>query len=153
MANTYTQIHIHGVFVVKYRDALILPSFKERLHQYITGIVQNHQHKLLAINSMPDHMHILIGYRPHESISALFGVIKGESAEWINQKKLSPSRFRWQEGYGAFSYSKSAIPNLIQYIKNQEAHHRKTTMVEEYTAILDEFNIQYDPAYIFKLPE
>jgi len=153
MANTYTQIHIHVVCAVKYRQALIHASFKERLHNYIAAIVQNHDHKMLAINSVEDHIHFLMGFRPHESIASLLRQVKSDSSEWINKEKLTPSRFRWQEGYGAFSYSKSAIPNLVQYIKNQEAHHRKTTMVEEYTAILDEFNIQYDPAYIFKLPE
>lgn len=152
MANTYSQIHIQMVFAVKYRQALILPSFKDRLHDYITAIVQNHDHKMLAINSVEDHIHFLMGFRPHESISNLIRQVKGDSSEWINKEKLTPKTFRWQEGYGAFSYAKSDIPNVIRYITNQEAHHRQQTFLEEYIGLLDTFRIEYDPAYIFKPP-
>lgn len=153
MANTYTQIHIQAVFAVKYRDALIHPCFKERLHQYMTGIIQNRDHKLLAINSMPDHIHLVIGYRPHESLASLIGKVKGESSEWINHEHLSRTQFRWQEGYGAFSYSISDVPKVIRYIENQEQHHQKKTFSEEYKALLKEFGIESDPGYHFRPPE
>lgn len=153
MANTYTQIHIQVVFAVKYRDALILPYFKERLHQYMTGIIQNRDHKLVAINSMPDHLHLLIGYRPHESLASLIGTVKGDSSEWINHEHLSRTQFRWQAGYGAFSYSKSDVPNVIRYIVNQEQHHQKKTFLEEYTALLEEFRVESNPGYNFRPPE
>ena len=153
MANTYTQIHLQVVTAVKFREAMINPIWKGRLHQYMTGIIQNHKHKLLAINSMPDHIHFLIGFRPHQSLADLVGTVKGEASEWINQQNLTRKTFRWQEGYGAFSYSKSQVTTVINYILNQEIHHRKRTFLEEYNELLDEFGIEYDANYIFKLPE
>jgi len=150
MANTYTQIHIQCVFAVKFRNAVIESSWKERLQQYITGIVQNHNHKLLSINSRPDHMHMFFGFRPHQSLSDLMGLVKGESSEWINKKKITPSAFRWQDGYGAFSYARSEINSVCAYIENQEEHHRMRTFLEEYTELLKKFELEYDEKYIFK---
>lgn len=150
MANTYTQIHIQFVFAVKYREALISNEWKDRLHQYITGIFQQNQHKMLQINSMPDHIHIFIGMRPHQSISALIQNVKTESSKWIKEQSLSSQTFAWQEGYGAFSYAKSQVPNVIRYIQNQEIHHRKVTFLEEYKKFLDAFEIEWDERYIFK---
>jgi len=150
MANTYTQIHIQCVVAVKFRLALISPSWKERLHQYITAIVQTRQHKMIAINSMPDHLHFLFGCRPTDSISDIMQVVKGESSEWLNKNKISKHKFYWQEGYGAFSYSKSDIPKVANYIHNQEQHHHKKTFLEEYEELLKEFEIEYDDRYIFK---
>ena len=153
MANTFTQIHIQVVTAVRFRDSLIDPKWNARLHQYMTGIIQNHTHKVLAINSMPDHIHFLIGFRPHQSLSDLVGIVKGESSEWINQENLTLRKFRWQEGYGAFSYTKAQVIPVVNYILNQEEHHKKRTFLEEYKDLLDEFNIDYDERYIFKLPE
>lgn len=102
---------------------------------------------------MPDHIHFLIGYRPHQALSELISIVKGESSEWINQEKLTRRTFRWQEGYGAFSYTKPQVIPVINYILNQEMHHKKRTFLEEYRDLLDEFEIEYDPKYIFKLPE
>jgi REP element-mobilizing transposase RayT len=150
MPNTYTQIHLQFVFAVKYRQALIDKEWKDRLHQYITGIIQNNEHKMLQINSMPDHIHIFIGMRPHQSISALIQNVKTESSKWINEQKLCTKQFRWQEGFGAFSYSKSHVGNVIRYIKNQEQHHSKKTFLEEYKEFLDAFEIEWDERYIFK---
>ena len=150
MPNTYTQIHIHFVFAVKFREALIQPEWKERLYQYITQIVQHSGHKMLVINGMPDHIHLLIGLRPEQSISHLMQDVKASSSKWINEQKFTKGKFAWQEGYGAFSYSKSQVPRLIGYIKNQEEHHRKKTFREEYLQILKESDIPYDPKYIFK---
>jgi len=153
MANTYTQLHIQFVFAVKYRQALIQPSWKERLYQYITGIIQNNEHKMLQINGMPDHIHILIGMRPGQSISSLIQNVKTESSKWIKENKFCDSPFAWQEGYGAFSYSKSHVPDVIRYIQNQEAHHKKETFLDEYIKMLKAFEIKYDKQYIFKVPE
>ncbi len=150
MANTYTQIHIQFVFAVKYRDCLIHPSWKEELYMYITGITKENGHKLLAINGMSDHIHILIGLRPTQSIADLMQNIKGGSSKWINLKKFLKIKFEWQEGYGAFSYSKSQVINIIQYIKNQENHHKAKSLREEYLEILKEFEIDYNENYIFK---
>ena len=153
MANTYTQVHIHCVFAPKFRLAFIEPSWKNRLHQYITGIVQNHDHKMLCINSMADHLHMFFGMRPDQSLSQLMCLVKGESSEWINMEKLSPSTFRWQEGYGAFSYAKSQVPLICTYIENQEKHHKQKTFLEEYKELLAKFEVDYNEQFIFKLPK
>ena len=150
MANTYTQIHVQFVFAVKYRDSLIIPLLKEELYQYISGIIKHHKHKLLAINGMPDHIHIFIGMRPTQSISDLMQDIKGSSSKWINEKKFLKVKFEWQEGYGAFSYSKSQVDNVINYIKNQEEHHKKESFRNEYLNFLNRFEVEYDEKYIFK---
>ncbi len=132
---------------------MIDAGWKERLHQYITGIFQQHNHKMLQINSMPDHIHIFIGMRPHQSVSTLMQIVKSESSKWIKDEKLCNQAFAWQEGYGAFSYAKSQVDDVIRYIQNQEIHHRKETFVEEYTKFLNAFEIEWDERYIFKNPE
>ena len=150
MANTYTQIHIQAVFVVQNRNCIIQRGWKDELYKYITGIVQNNKHKMLAINGMPDHVHILFGFRPSQSLADLMQDIKGSSSKWINEKRFIKAKFSWQEGYGAFSYSKSDLPNVIQYIKNQEEHHEKRSFIEEYEDLLKEFEIDYDERFVFK---
>jgi len=150
MPNTYTQLHIQFVFAVKYRAAVIDKNWNERLHQFITGIFQKNRHKMLQINSMPDHIHILIGMRPYQSISSLIQNVKTESSKWVNNNKFTCSQFSWQEGYGAFSYSKSHIPGVVRYIQKQESHHKKVSFLEEYRSLLDAFEIEYDDRYIFK---
>lgn len=152
MANTYTQLHIQLVFAVKYRAALIQKDWNARLHQYMTAIFQQNDHKMLQINSMPDHIHIFIGMRPAQSLSALVQNVKTESSIWIKENKLTPVTFAWQEGFGAFSYSKSHVDNVIRYIQNQEAHHKKETFMDEYRRLLKAFKIEYDEKYIFKEP-
>jgi len=150
MANTYTQIHLQFVFVVKYRAAIIDPSWKNELYKYITGIVQNNKHKMIIINGMSDHIHLLIGMRPSQSVSDLMQDIKGSSSKWINENNFLKNKFEWQEGYGAFSYSKSHLTRVIAYIENQEKHHKKKSFIEEYTEFLNEFEISYDERFIFK---
>jgi putative transposase len=150
MPNSYTQIHIQFVFAVKFRAALIGKDWKERLHQYITGIFQENNHKMLQINSMPDHIHIFIGMRPHQSISSLIQNVKTESSKWIKAQNLGKQSFAWQEGYGAFSCSKSQVPDVIRYVKNQEKHHIKETFLDEYRKFLKVFEIEWDEQYIFK---
>lgn len=153
MANTYTQIHIQVVFTVQNRDCVIRKTWKNELYKYLTGIIQNHNHKVLAINGMPDHIHILIGMRSTQSLSDLIQDIKGDSSKWINQKGFVKGQFSWQEGYGAFSYSKSHVNNVIDYIKTQEIHHQKKSFIDEYHDFLKKFEIDYDERYIFKAVE
>ena len=153
MANTYTQLHIQFAFAVKYRAASIEKEWKDELHKYITGIIQENGHKMLQVNSMPDHIHIFIGMRPTQSIASLVQNVKAESSKWVKDRKFCTSPFAWQEGYGAFSYSKSHVPDVIRYIQNQEAHHQKETFLEEYKKILKAFEIEYEEQYIFKEPE
>ncbi len=150
MANTYTQIHLQLIFAVQNRRSLIQGSWEDRLYEYITGIVQQNTHKMIIINGMPDHLHIVIGMRPIQSLSDLMQDIKGSSSKWINDNKLSTGKFNWQEGFGAFSYSKSQLPKLIEYVKNQKAHHKKKTFIDEYKEFLKAFEVDFDEKYIFK---
>jgi putative transposase len=149
MPNTYTQIHIQLVFAVKYRAGLIDAAWKEELHKYITGIVKRDEHKMLQVNSMPDHIHILIGLRPHHAIADVAKKIKTESSKWVKEKQ-DCSAFAWQEGYGAFSYSKSHVDKVILYIQKQETHHHKKTFLEEYVEFLEAFEVEYEEQFIFK---
>jgi REP element-mobilizing transposase RayT len=150
MANTYTQMHHQFVFAVQNRLSLIDPVWKHELYKYITGIIQHHDHKMLAINGMPDHIHIFVGMRPTQSVANLLHDIKGCSSKWINENRLTKGIFKWQEGYGAFSYSKSHVQAVINYILNQEIHHKKKTFIEEYIDFLEHFGVEYDRRYIFK---
>ena len=125
MGNTYTQIHIQLIFAVQYRTAMIDNSWKDELYKYITGIIQTQKHKLMIINGVPNHFHILIGYRPHQALADLLQDIKGGSSKWINDKKLTRTKFKWQEGYGALSSSKAHVENVYNYILNQKEHHKK----------------------------
>jgi REP element-mobilizing transposase RayT len=150
MSNTYTQIYLQFVFAVQDRASLIRAVWKDELYKYITGIVQNNKHKLIAINGMSNHVHVFVGYKPHQSIPDLLQDIKGSSSGWINKKGFVKGKFRWQEGYGAFSYSHSQIDNVVKYIMNQEQHHKKKSFREEYLELLNRFDIDYDERYILK---
>ena len=150
MANTFTQIYIHFVFAVQNRASLIQPEWKDELYKYITGIVQKNSHKLIAINGTANHVHIFIGYKPHQLIPDLMQDVKGSSSKWINEKKFVKGKFKWQEGYGAFSNSHSQIDQVVRYINNQEKHHKKQSFQEEYIFLLKKFNILFDEKYISK---
>jgi putative transposase len=150
MPNTYSQITIQLVFAVKSNNIHILPSFRETLHKYITGIVSNQGQKLLAINSTHNHIHILIGQSPSTCLSDLVREIKSESSRFINENKLSPLKFYWQEGFGAFSYSKSQRNVVILYIQNQQKHHKKQSFKDEYMNFLKKFEVDFDEKYLFE---
>ncbi len=149
MANTYTQIHLQFVFAVQNRRSLLQTRWKDQLYKYITGIAQNHGHKMIIINGMPDHLHIVIGMRPTQSISELLQMIKRDSSKWINENKLVSGKFQWQDGFGAFSYSRSQLPALINYVQNQEIHHCKKTFLAEYKELLEKFEVPYENQYLF----
>lgn len=153
MPGTFTQLNIQLIFAVRYRAALIHPVWKEELHKFMTGLIQSRHHKTLQINSMPDHIHILVGLRPADAISSLVQCVKSESTKWINETKYRDTIFRWQEGYGAFSYSQSDVPAVIRYIRNQESHHKQKTFLEEYGQFLEHFQVEYDDRYLFREPE
>lgn len=150
MANTFTQIYLQFVFAVQDRFSLIRTEWKDELYKYITGIIQNNNHKLLAINGTANHLHIFIGYKPHQLIPDLLQDIKGHSSKWINKRGFAGGKFSWQAGYGAFSYSQSQINSVIKYIINQDEHHKKKTFGDEYIELLQRFNIDYDERYILK---
>jgi putative transposase len=152
MPNTYTQIHIQAVFAVRFRTALLQDKWREELHKYVTGIVKNQRHKMISINSVSDHMHLLFGMRPIQSLSDLMQDIKGDSSRWINQRRFVPFRFEWQESFAAFSYSRDEIATVARYIENQQQHHTKETFLDEYRRMLRSSEVDYDERYIFKEP-
>ena len=142
--SSYSQIYIQIVFAVKNREALITSSWEDKLYQYITGIVQNKGQKMLAINGMPDHIHLFIGMKPNCCLSDLVREIKKSSNKMINENKLSRFKFNWQEGFGAFSYGHSQIDTVVKYIMNQKKHHKKQSFKDEYIEFLKKFEITYD---------
>ena len=150
MANTYSQIYIQFVFAVKGRQNLIKKNFKDELYKYISGITRNKKQKILEINGMPDHVHMFIGLNPDVHISNLLKEIKSNSSRFINEKGFVKGKFSWQEGFGAFSYSHSHIDKVVKYILNQETHHKKRTFKEEYLDLLEKFNVEYNPKYLFE---
>lgn len=149
MANTYTQISIQAVFTVKGRENLIVNSWRDSLHQYIAGIVRK-EATSLAVGGWKDHVHIFFGLPPVLSISDLVKKVKANSSRWINDHNYVKGKFQWQEGYGAFSYSRSHRDAVIKYIMNQEQHHKAKTFREEYLDMLDKFEIIYEPKYLFE---
>ena len=150
MPNTYSQIYIQIIFAVKGRENLISKERREELHKYITGIVQNREQKMLSVFCMPDHTHLLVGMNPSIAISSLVRDIKAGASKFINDSRWIKGKFNWQEGFGAFSYSRSQIDTVIKYILNQEEHHKKTTFREEYLDFLKKFAIEYDEKYLFE---
>lgn len=153
MANTFSQIYIQTVFAVSERQSLITPAFKEELYKYITGIVRNQGQKLISINGMPDHVHILIGLKPAMALADLVQEIKADSTNFINKRKFVHGRFSWQEGYGAFSYGHSQLDTIIRYIQNQEKHHQRRTFKNEYLTLLRKFDIAFEDKYVFEFIE
>jgi REP element-mobilizing transposase RayT len=150
MAKTFTQIYIQVIFAVKGRQNLLRRENKEELHKYITGIIRNKKQKLIRINSVSNHVHILIGLKPDIALSDLVRDIKANSSRFINDNHWIKGKFYWQEGFGAFSYSQSHLNELIQYIDQQEEHHRKKSFKEEYLSLLEKFKVEYDARYVFE---
>lgn len=150
MANTFTQIYIQIVFAVKGRQNLIPKENREELHKFMTGIISNRGQKSFAVFAMPDHIHLLISMSPSISISDLVRDIKAGSSKFINDKNCINGKFNWQEGYGAFSYSKSSVDAVIKYILNQEEYHKNKSFKNEYIDFLEKFEIDYDSKYLFE---
>ena len=150
MGSTFTQLYIHVVFSVKRRERLISKQWKEELYKYISGIITNKKQVLYIINGDMDHVHILLGISPDISISELVKEIKRSSSLFVNEKRLAVGRFSWQEGFGAFSIGKSEISRIVQYIKDQEVHHHRTSFTEEYEKFLTSYGIEYNKEYLWK---
>jgi putative transposase len=149
MANTYSQLYIHIIFAVKSRKCLIPKEHKEAVYKYITGVVQERKHKMIAINGMSDHIHFFVGLSPDKSISDLVQEAKAAATKYIKKQDWMKFEFSWQRGFGAFSYARSKISNVATYIENQEEHHKNRTFREEYLDILQKFEVEYDERYIF----
>jgi REP element-mobilizing transposase RayT len=150
MSGTYSQIYIQLVFVVKGRLPLITSQWEEELYKYITGIVSNKGQKMLAINGMPDHLHLLIGMKPNCCLADLVREIKKSSTVFVKENKYTKVPFQWQEGYGAFSYSHSGFRQVIAYIQNQKAHHTKQPFEQEYREFLKKFEVEFKEEYFLK---
>jgi putative transposase len=153
MANTFSQIYIQTVFAVSNRQSLIKPEFKADLYKYVSGIVRNQGQKLITINGVADHVHLLIGLRPAMALADLVQEIKADSTNFINKKRWVRGRFSWQEGYGAFSYGHSQLDTIIRYIQNQEKHHSRRTFRDEYLTLLRKFDIAFKEKYVFEFIE
>lgn len=153
MANTYTQLLVQIVFAVKGRQCFINEKNREQVEKYICGIISNKQSKPLAIYCNPDHCHVLIGLHPSHSISDMARDIKASSSKYINENHWITGRFEWQEGYGAFTYSRSQLNQVVQYIRNQPAHHRRISFREEYVEFLRKFEVEYNEKYVFNFEE
>jgi putative transposase len=149
-SETFTQLYIHLVFAVKYREHVLHKGIRNRVYEYMSGIIRNQKHKSIIINGMPDHVHILLGLNPSVSISETVQFLKRNSSLFINSEKLCMGRFAWQPGYGAFSYSRSQLENVYHYIENQEIHHKMKSFREEYLEFLKRFQIKYDRKYLFE---
>jgi REP element-mobilizing transposase RayT len=153
MANTFSQIYLQFVFAVQNRQSLIAKEHKEELHKYITSVVQNRKAKMLAVNCMPDHTHLFVGFKPTILISEFIKEVKVESNEFINSKNWMRGKFNWQEGYGVFSYGHSQIDTVANYVFNQEFHHQKRTFKQEYLGLLRKFDIAFEERYLFEFFE
>ena len=149
MANTYTQIYMHIVFAVGRRECLIADEWSDELYWYISGACKKRKHFVYAVNGTADHVHLLVGMHPGESVANLVQSLKMQSSKWINDKFLNGA-FSWQGGYGAFSYSKSLVPAVQKYIENQREHHKRVRFEDELKAIFNKAGINYNPEYMMK---
>ena len=147
---SYVSSYFHCVFSTKERSSQITPDLRERLWPFLGGIERQNQMKAIEVGGMPDHVHILIGQRPDSSLSDLVGDVKAGSTNFINRQRWVRGRFRWQEGFGAFSYSRSQLDTVVRYVKNQQRHHQKRSFHDEYVSLLDKFDVPYDVRYVFK---
>lgn len=153
MANTYSSQIAQTVFAVKYRNALIQKVWKEELFAVIGNLINETGCKTYIVNGVSDHVHCLFGFKPKHSLSDVMQSVKGKSSKWVNESNYLKTRFEWQDGFAAFTYSQGQVDKVYRYIKNQEAHHKKITFLEEYRMMLDKYNVEYEEKYLFKEPE
>jgi putative transposase len=150
MADTYSQINIHCVFAVQGREHIIADKFRDDLHRYMYGIMTNDKVYPMSVGGWKDHVHVFFELPPKLNISDIMRMLKATSSKWINDNKMVHGKFNWQEGYGAFSYSKSQRNDVVKYIMNQEEHHKMKTFKEEYLAMMRDFDIKYEDKYMFE---
>ncbi len=150
MPNTYTQLLVHYVFAIRHRAAVLRAPWDEDMRKYITGVVQNYKHKMLAVNNVADHLHMLGGLHPARSVPDMMEMVKGESSGFINREGFVPCWFSWQDGYGTFSHNRSELAVVAGYIERQAEHHRKVTFMGEYRATLNDFAVEWDERYVFR---
>lgn len=148
MANSYTQVYIHFVFIAKSRMNYFKPEYKKKIYPYLTGIAKEHNCVVHSINGGTDHVHILLSLASDISLAQTAQFLKGNSSKHINDEKMFPFRFEWQSGYGAFSVSQSSFDPVKQYIDNQENHHQKVNLKDEYLSLLEKYKVKYDDKYL-----
>ena len=146
----FTQLYTQLVFAVKYRDRLLTKEIRGEIFSYMSGILTNRKHKSIIINGMSDHVHILFGSNSNDKLSDLVACLKRDSSAFINSKKSLGDKFQWQEGYGAFSYGRSQLDKIYNYILNQEKHHNRRSFRDEYTELLKKFEVEYEEKYLFE---
>jgi len=146
---TFTQIYVQLVFAVQNREAVLIRKIRLRVFEYMSGILTTMKHKSIIVNGTSNHVHILLGLNPSISVSETVHDIKRSSSLFINNEKLCLGRFSWQEGYGGFSYSRSQIGEIYNYIANQETRHRKKTFQQEYIDYLNENEMEFDKQFLF----
>jgi len=149
MANTYTALHYHIVFSTKNRQPLIGPEVRERIWAFLGGIARANKATALCIGGTADHIHLLIMVPAAVALSKMVQLLKGESSKRTHETFPQVPNFAWQDGYGAFTVSKSQIPEVIRYIQGQEEHHRVKTFQEEYLGFLERHGIEYDKRYVW----
>ncbi len=149
MANTYTNLHYHIVFSTKNRERWITPDIEQRIWAYLGGIAKENRMTPIQIGGIEDHIHILLGAPATLAPSKIAQLIKGGSSAWIHETFPKMRGFAWQDGYGAFTVSKSNVPDIRTYVQNQREHHRTKTFQEEYIALLQRHEIEYDERYLW----
>ncbi len=153
MADVFSQIDLHIVFAVKYQRALLAKEWRDDVYKYTTGIIQHYGHKLLCIGGVEDHVHIFIGYKHTQLLSDLVKEIKNSSNDYIKSNNLCNHKFAWQNGYGVFSHNISQRDVVINYILNQEEHHKKKSFKKEYLQMLEKSQIEFKNEYLFEFFE
>jgi REP-associated tyrosine transposase len=146
MPDTYTQLRYHLVFSTKHRVPLITAAVRDKLYDYMGGVLRANGGILLAMGGMPDHVHLLAGWGTTLPVARIMKLLKGISSRWMNERVDRPAGgFAWQEGYGAFSVSASKVPAVRNYILTQEEHHRKVSFQEEYMNLLKKHGMDFNP--------
>ena len=149
MANTFTSLHYHLIFSTKNREPWISHDIEERIWKFLGGIARENGMKALQIGGMPDHVHVILGLPPTQTVSKTMQQLKGGSSKWIKETFPRMRGFGWQDGYGAFTVSKSNLPEAIKYVQDQREHHRVKSFQEEYLAFLIRHGIEYDERYVW----
>ncbi|MGO8835790.1 MAG: IS200/IS605 family transposase [Limisphaerales bacterium] len=149
MANTFTSLHYHVIFSTKHREPWIAHDIEERVWKFLGGIARENGMKALLIGGMPDHVHLALALPPAQSVSKALQLLKGGSSKWIKDTLPQMRGFAWQDGYGAFTVSKSNLPEVTTYIQNQREHHRIKTFQEEFLAFLVRHGVEYDERYLW----
>ena len=149
MANTYSSLFYHVVFSTKHRTAFLQPEIEARVWAYIGGIARNHKMTAIQVGGVEDHIHALVLAPPVLAPFEIAKYLKGESSKWIHETFADLQDFGWQDGYGAFTVSKSNVPAVVSYIQNQRAHHQTQTFQDEYREFLKKHGVDYDERYVW----